>query len=112
MTSPADAAKVLAKCACYDPMFSRPDPVLAAGWAEAFTVYSLELPDLLAAVTKHYIESADRAMPSHLIRLAREIRRDRGQRESADERRVRESELDQRLMDKIRAVAQRKAVSA
>ncbi|WP_280317259.1 hypothetical protein [Nocardia wallacei] len=83
MTTPAEAAQVLAKCACYDPVFSRPDAALAVGWAEAFDRYQLELPDLLAAVTSHYSESADRAMPVHLIRIAREIRRVRAEREKA-----------------------------
>ena len=67
MTTPRDAAQVLAKCACYDPTFSRPDPAIAQAWAEAFDRYQLELPDLLAAVTRHYVESTDRAMPAHLI---------------------------------------------
>ncbi|MGY1945311.1 hypothetical protein [Nocardia asiatica] len=85
MTTPADAAQVLAKCACYDPVFSKPDAALAVGWAEAFSRYQLDLPDLLAAVTAHYCESSERAMPASLIRLAREIRRVRGEREKADQ---------------------------
>ncbi|WP_433658068.1 hypothetical protein ACQPW1_39800 [Nocardia sp. CA-128927] len=83
MTTPAEAAQVLAKCACYDPVFSRPDTALAVGWAEAFTRYNLTLADLLDAVTRHYCESADRAMPKHLIHHARELRRDRAEREKA-----------------------------
>ncbi|MGW4325421.1 hypothetical protein ACWEKR_05965 [Nocardia sp. NPDC004573] len=85
MTTPADAAKVLAKCACYDPMFSKPDAALAVGWAEAFSRYDLPLSDLLEAVTAHYCESSERAMPASLIRLAREIRRVRGEREKGDQ---------------------------
>ncbi|MFC9892133.1 hypothetical protein ACFVMC_00425 [Nocardia sp. NPDC127579] len=81
--TPAEATRVLAKCACYDPVFSRPDPALATGWAEAFSRYDLTLADLLDAVTRHYCESADRAMPVHLIRHARDIRRDRAEREKA-----------------------------
>ena len=75
--SPKDATKVLAKCAAFDPMFSKPDRALALGWAEAFSRHQLELDDLLDAVTRHYEESADRAMPVHLIRLAKVVRRER-----------------------------------
>lgn len=112
MTTPTEAAQVLAKCACFDPMFSKPDPALAAGWADAFSVYKLELPDLLDAVTKHYIESADRAMPSHIIKHARDIRRDRAEREAASPelRAGHETRRDNALMAKITDIANRKAV--
>ncbi|MBF6328751.1 hypothetical protein [Nocardia transvalensis] len=83
MTTPAEASQVLAKCAAFDPTFSKPDIALAHGWAEAFTRYDLALADLLEAVTRHYCESADRAMPKHLIHHARELRRDRAEREKA-----------------------------
>ena len=110
MTTPREAAQVLAKCSCFDPVFSKPDTALAQGWAEAFSVYNLELDDLLAAVTKHYIESSDRAMPSHIIKHARDIRRDRTERETPDERLVRSDEIDRRLLARITQIADRKAV--
>ena len=112
MTTPAEAAQVLAKCACYDPVFSRPDKALAVGWAEAFSRYDLALPDLLEAVTAHYVESADRAMPVHIIKHAREIRRVRAERESADERREREDKLDRKhaLQQALATLADRKAI--
>ncbi|KZM68326.1 hypothetical protein [Nocardia terpenica] len=114
MTTPAEAARVLAKCACFDPMFSKPDPALAVGWAEAFTRYQLELPDLLDAVTRHYAESAERAMPTHLIRHAREIRRDRAEREKARPAALpappARSEHRAELMRWVHALADRKAL--
>ena len=111
MTTPRDASQVLAKCACYDPTFSRPDPAIAQAWAEAFDRYQLELPDLLAAVTRHYVESTDRAMPAHLVKHAREIRRDRAERENADpeQRAINEQERDRRLRI-LSDFADRKAV--
>ena len=112
MTTPAEAAQVLAKCACFDPVFTRPDAALATGWAEAFSRYDLQLSDLLAAVTQHYTESAERAMPVHIIKCAREIRRIRGERETADERREREGRLDRSvaLRQALASLADQKAV--
>ncbi|WP_280389274.1 hypothetical protein [Nocardia wallacei] len=83
MTTPAEAARVLAKCGASDPLFSRPDPVMAVAWAEIFSRHNLAVEDLLDAVPIHYGESAERAMPVHLIRIARELRRVRAEREKA-----------------------------
>ena len=94
MTTPAEAAQVLAKCGCFDPWFSKPTKELALGWAEAFSRYRLELPDLLDAVTTHYCESADRAMPSVIIAQARKARRDRAERDDDAARRRREAIID------------------
>lgn len=111
--TPTEAAQVLGKCACFDPAFSKPDTMLAVGWAEAFSRYDLDLGDLLEAVTRHYCESADRAMPKHLIHHGREIRRDRAEREKAipaltsapaDETRRAE------VMRLVRGLAEQKAV--
>ena len=83
MTTPNDAAQVLAKCACFDPTFSRPDPAIAIAWAEAFNHHKLELHDLLNAVTRHYADTPERAMPATIIRQARELRRQRAEHEKA-----------------------------
>ncbi|MCM6776256.1 hypothetical protein NDR87_18820 [Nocardia sp. CDC159] len=115
MSTPAEAAQVLAKCACFDPSFSRPDKALAVGWAEAFSRYDLELPDLLEAVTRHYVESAERAMPTHLIRHAREIRRDRAEREKAHQAALEappaSPEHRAEVLRLVRDLADRKALS-
>ncbi|MBF6060546.1 hypothetical protein IU500_07110 [Nocardia terpenica] len=113
MTTPAEAAQVLAKCAAFDPTFPKPDPVIAHGWAEAFTRYDLPLPDLLDAVTRHYCESADRAMPKHLIHHARDIRRDRAEREKAHRAALPAAASGERraeVMTLVRALADRKAI--
>lgn len=94
MTTPHEAAQVLTKCALFDPVFVKPDVNLARGWAEAFSRYQLDLDDLLEAVTVHYCESADRAMPAHLITQARKIRRERAERNDEDTRRRREALID------------------
>ncbi len=52
----------------------------AAIWAELFNEYRLELPDLTAAVKKRALSEADAPEPAEIIRVAREIRRDRDAR--------------------------------
>lgn len=82
MTTPAEAARVLAKCGATDPKFPKPDAVMAVAWAEIFDGLDLDLSDLLEAVRLHYRESPERAMPATLIRIARELRRSRAPRET------------------------------
>lgn len=94
MTTPHEAAQVLTKCALFDPVFVKPDANLARGWAEAFSRYQLELPDLLEAVTNHYCESAERAMPATLIAQARKVRKERAERDDDESRRRREAVID------------------
>src|SRR5699024_9050647 len=82
--TPEEAAQVLAKAACYDPMFSKPSPALANGWADAFTRYGIEVQDAMDAVAEHYVQSPDRVMPAHVIRLARKLRQERSDREGPE----------------------------
>lgn len=99
MTTPAEAGKVLTKCSTFDPMFSKPDKNLAKGWAEAFSRYDLALDDLLEAVTVHYCQTGERAMPASLIQQARKLRRERSERETPDERSLREAAIDRKIAD-------------
>lgn len=94
---PDEAAQVLAKCATYDPMFSKPSPALAHGWADAFSRYNITQQDAMDAVTEHYVTSAERVMPAHVIRLARKLRQERSDREDADERARREDAIDAKI---------------
>lgn len=95
--TPEQAAQVLAKAACYDPMFSKPSPALANGWADAFTRYGIGVDDAMAAVAEHYVQSPDRVMPAHVIRLARKLRQERSDREGPDERAAREARIDAKI---------------
>ena len=49
----------------------------AAIWAELFNAYRLELRDLTAAVKRRALSEADAPEPAEIIRVAREIRRER-----------------------------------
>lgn len=115
MTSPADALEVMTVvAACHHRTAPRMDDeqatlATARVWAELFSVHKLELPDLLAAVKKRAVGAADAPEPAEIIAFAREIRRERGERESEIERRAREdqrdAELDRRALAQITARA-------
>lgn len=103
MTSTADAMQVmLIVQACHhrtaprmeDPEVTR---ATAAIWAELFATYRLELPDLIAAVKKRALSHADAPEPAEIIQFAREIRRDRAERETDAERQAREDRRDAEL---------------
>ena len=101
---PQMAAIVLAKCAAYDPYLTEPTEETARAWAEQFEFYGLDLNDLLASVTKIYSQhgSGYRPLPKDLTDAAREIRRDRCERESAAEREAREQRRDAELENRNR----------
>lgn len=102
-TTPADAMQVLLIVqACHRRTAPRMDDEQAARatatiWAELFNTYQLELPDLIAAVKKRAATHADAPEPAEIISVAREIRRDRAERESTEARRHREDRRDRQL---------------
>lgn len=97
------AALALAKCAAYDPWFPKASQAIVDSWAEQIKIYKLELPDVLAGVTKMYSENGSgfRPLPKDLVDAARSIRRDRTERESDEDRWAREATLDARALDAI-----------
>lgn len=103
MTTTADALEVMAiVAACHHRTAPRMDDrqatlATATVWADLFSVYRLELPDLIAAVKKRALGAADAPEPAEIITFAREIRRDRTERESDEDRRARESARDAQL---------------
>ncbi|OBK22541.1 hypothetical protein [Mycobacterium asiaticum] len=122
MTTPADALEVMTVvAACHHRTAPRMDDEQAALatariWADLFSVHQLELPDLIAAVKKRALAHADAPEPAEIIAHAREIRRDRGERETEAERRAREdlrdAELERRnqLAELTAGLAERKAI--
>lgn len=125
MTTTADALEVMTiVAACHRRTAPRLDDrqaalATASIWAELFTTYDLELPDLIAAVKKRALNHTDAPEPAEIITFAREIRRERGERESTAEREAREDRRDAQLEARNRArlaamiepVAQAKAIS-
>jgi hypothetical protein len=125
MTAPADALEVMAVVAvCHHrtaPRMDDRDAALAAAriWADLFNVHKLELPDLVAAVKKRAASGhADAPEPAEIIAFAREIRRERAERESTAARQAREDQRDadlearnrDRLAGIVNGIAERKAI--
>lgn len=54
---------------------------IADMWAELFSTYRLELPDLIAAVKKRALTEPLSPEPAEIIKYARDIRRDRDARQ-------------------------------
>lgn len=104
---PQMAALVLAKCAAYDPYLTEPTEETARAWAEQFELYSLDIGDLMAAVTKVYSDNGSgyRPLPKDFTDAARAIRRERGERESTAERQAREDQRDAELANRQRLAA-------
>jgi hypothetical protein len=75
--TPADVAKVMAKCSAYDlRTVGRAD---VAAWSEILG--TVELDDALEAVTRFYRESSARAMPADILRHSKAAKRDRLRRD-------------------------------
>lgn len=115
MSTQADALEVMAVVvACHHrtaPRMDDPEATLATAsiWAELFSVYKLELRDLIAAVKKRALTHADAPEPAEIIQFARDIRGERSERESAAEREAREDRRDAQLEARIAALAVSKA---
>lgn len=71
--TPGDVARVLAKAAAFDLRTIGESDVMA--WHEALG--DLDAADALAAVTRHYRETDDRLMPTHVRRIVGELQRER-----------------------------------
>lgn len=103
MTTPADALEVMmAVSACHHRTAPRMDDEQAALatariWADLFSVYQLDLADLVAAVKKRATTNPEAPEPAEIIQFAREIRRERAERESEAARQAREDRRDAAL---------------
>ncbi|OBC03351.1 hypothetical protein A5784_14020 [Mycobacterium sp. 852013-50091_SCH5140682] len=103
MTTTADALEVMTLVvACHHRTAPRMDDreatlATATIWAELFSQYKLELPDLIAGVKRRALSHADAPEPAEIIAVARDIRRERGERETPTERRAREDRQDAAL---------------
>jgi hypothetical protein len=103
MTTRADAIEVMTiVAACHRRTAPRMDDeqatlATASVWAELFSIYRLELADLIAAVKKRALSVADAPEPAEIIAFARDIRRDRAERETDAQRQAREDQRDAEL---------------
>lgn len=104
------AAKALAKCAAYDPWFPKAAQATVAAWAEAIAEYRLSEADVLDGVKIAYRDNGSgfKPLPRDIVQAAREVRRQRTERESSQQREAREDRLDARpaLVDHRREITQ------
>lgn len=118
MITTADAMEVMFTVqACHHRTAPRMDDdqvtlATATIWADLFNTYRLELPDLKAAVKKRAETQADAPEPAEIIAVAREIRRDRADRETTAERQAREDRMDAKLLAQINKLAESKAIDS
>jgi len=80
--------------------------VTAEIWAELFAAHQLTKDDLIAAVKKRARGQADAPEPAEIIAVAREIRRDRNDRETTAQRHVREDAIDAKAEGRVRSIAE------
>jgi hypothetical protein len=100
--TPEQTAAVLGKAAAYDQRTIGAADVLA--WHEV--VGYLEFDDCLEAVTAHYREQSDRAMPADVRKLALNIRDARQARERQHERRLALEAGPPARSDEVKALVQ------
>lgn len=111
MITTADALEVMTVvAACHHRTAPRLDDrqvalATAAIWADLFNVYNLTLADLLKAVKKRALHFEVAPEPAEIIGFAREIRRDRSDRESTEQRHVREAAIDAKVEGRRDAIA-------
>jgi hypothetical protein len=112
MTTVSEAIEVMGVvAACHHRTAPRMDDrevvlVTAEIWAELFEVYNLSKDDLVAAVKKRARGAADAPEPAEIIAVAREIRRERAERETTEERRKREAAIDAKAEGRVRSLSE------
>jgi hypothetical protein len=112
MTAVSEAIEVMRViAACHHRTAPRMDDresvlMTAEVWAELFSVYNLAEADLVAAVKKRARGSADAPEPAEIIAVAREIRRERAERETTTERHKREAAIDAKAEGRVRSLSE------
>ncbi|MEN6431175.1 MAG: hypothetical protein ABFC80_10105 [Coriobacteriales bacterium] len=100
---------ILAKCSGYRPdKTPQPGELVIMAWHEHFADFPhLTLADALEAVKRYHRDPQDRMIqPADSSKIAREIRRDKADRETEDERRRREDAIDAKVEGRRRAIEQ------
>jgi hypothetical protein len=98
------AANALAKCAAYDPWFPQPNRATVDAWAEAICEYKLGESDVLDGVKIAYRNNGSgfRPLPHDIVQAARQVRRERTEREDTATRQAREDQHDSELANRER----------
>jgi hypothetical protein len=98
------ASAVYQMCAAYDAYMPELNPDTAKAWGSTFARYELAPADLFAAVQRIFAERTTtdrgeryRVAVADIAQMARNIRRERAERESAEQQAARLEERDRRL---------------
>jgi hypothetical protein len=107
ITWPQIAAAVYQACTTYDQYLPQLSPDVARSWSKAFAYYNLSVEDLIAGVDKVYISEGAgyRPLPADITKAAREIRKERAEREGWAELEARQDVLSRKAAEEVRAVA-------
>ncbi len=99
-------AKVFQLAAILDDRVAQPDKARIAAWAEQVERHNLAQSDLLDGLQAFYDGPSERAIQiGDLVHHARIVRRDRTEREEADQLAQRRAEHDTKAADDIRGLA-------
>lgn len=99
-------AEVLKLAAILDDRAPNADPARIGAWAEKIHAHKLKRGDLLDGLQAYYDSPSERAIQiGDLIQHARQVRRDRNEREAEAERDQRAQAHDMRAADDIRGIA-------
>lgn len=98
--------KVFQLAAILDDRAAQPDKARVAAWAEQIERHKLTERDLLDGLQAFYDSPSERAIQvGDLIHHARQVRRDRTEREQAAEQAARLEVHDQQAVDEVRGLA-------
>lgn len=102
------AALALAKCAAYDPWFPKPNQATVEAWSEAIAEYQLDTTDILDGVKIAYRDNGNgfKPLPRDIVQAARQIRRERAERETTAQRQDRENAIDAKAEHRRQAIQQ------
>jgi hypothetical protein len=104
---PQIAAAVYQACTTYDQYLPQLSADVARSWAKTFAYYDLTAATLLAGVDRVYAAhgAGYRPLPADIARAARDIRKDRAERETPSELDARHTGWESKAADDIRSIA-------
>jgi hypothetical protein len=112
ITWPQIAAAVYQACTNYDQYLPQLSADVARSWAKTFAYFDLKTDDLIGGVDRLYAEKGDgyRPLPADIARVARELRRERAEREPDEVLTARQEALAAKAKEDAAELAARKGL--
>lgn len=112
LTWPQIATAVYQACTTYDQYLPQLSPDVARSWAKTFAYFDLQVQDLLAGVDRLYADKGGgyRPLPADIALVAREIRRERAEREPDAALSARQEALAVKAVEDAAELARRKSI--